>query len=226
MFTLAHELGHSLHSDRTSDEQPYVYSNYEIFVAEVASTVNETLLTHHLLETVDDERFRRHVLDEYLERFRSTLFRQTMFAEFEHRAHELVEDGEALTPDVLDDLYGDLKRSYYEPAVVDDAVEREWMRIPHFYRAFYVYQYATGISAAVAIVDRIREEAESPGQSGSEAGTTAAAEYRRFLASGSREYPLDLLRIAGVDMATPDPVESAIDTYAGFLDEMRGLVVD
>jgi oligoendopeptidase F len=215
MFTLAHELGHSLHSDRTSDEQPYIYSDYEIFVAEVASTVNETLLTHHLLETVDDEQFRRHVLDEYLERFRSTLFRQTMFAEFEHRAHEKSEVGEALTPDVLDELYGDLKRTYYEPAAVDDAIEREWMRIPHFYRAFYVYQYATGISAAVAIVDRIREE-----------GAVAAEEYRRFLESGSREYPLDLLRIAGVDMATPDPVESAIGTYAEFVEEMRGLVVD
>ncbi|MFC5972238.1 oligoendopeptidase F [Halomarina salina] len=215
MFTLAHELGHSLHSDRTSDEQPFVYSNYEIFVAEVASTVNETLLTHHLLETVEDEQFRRHVLDEYLERFRSTLFRQTMFAEFEQRAHEKSEAGEALTPDVLDDIYGDLKRTYYEPAEVDDAIAREWMRIPHFYRAYYVYQYATGISAAVAIVDRIRDE-----------GDVAAEEYRRFLDSGAREYPLELLRIAGVDMASPDPVESAIATYGEFVEEMRELVVD
>jgi oligoendopeptidase F len=146
-----------------------------------------------------------------------------MFAEFEHRAHERSEAGEALTPDVLDELYGELKRTYYEPAVVDDAIEREWMRIPHFYRAFYVYQYATGISAAVAIVDRIREEGADPSAEG---GGTAAAEYRRFLESGSREYPLDLLRIAGVDMATPDPVESAIGTYAEFVEEMRGLVVD
>ncbi|MFD1513611.1 oligoendopeptidase F [Halomarina rubra] len=215
MFTLAHELGHSLHSDRSSDEQPYIYSSYEIFVAEVASTVNETLLTHHLLETVEDEQFRRHVLDEYLERFRSTLFRQTMFAEFEHRAHEMAEEGQALTPDVLDELYGDLKETYYEPAEVDDAIAREWMRIPHFYRAFYVYQYSTGISAAVAVVDRIRED-----------GEVAAEEYRNFLASGSREYPLDLLRIAGVDMATPHPVESAIDTYREFVDEMRDLVLD
>jgi len=215
MFTLAHELGHSLHSDRTSDEQPYVYSNYEIFAAEVASTVNETLLTHHLLESVEDERFRRHVLDEYLERFRSTLFRQTMFAEFEYRAHEKSAAGEALTPDVMDELYGDLKRTYYETAAVDDAIAREWMRIPHFYRAFYVYQYATGISAAVAIVERIRED-----------GDVAAEEYLRFLESGAREYPLDLLRIAGVDMATPAPVESAIDTYGEFVEEMRDLVVD
>ncbi len=212
MYTLAHELGHSLHSDLTSDEQPYIYSGYEIFVAEVASTVNETLLTNYLLETVDDERFRRHVLDEYLERFRSTLFRQTMFAEFEHRAHQMSEDGEALTPDVLDDLYGDLKREYYEPAVVDEDITREWMRIPHFYRAFYVYQYATGISAAVALVERIQEDGES-----------AAEDYLRFLRSGSREYPLDLLRIAGVDMASPAPIESAVDTYRQYVEEFASL---
>ncbi|MFB6151983.1 MAG: oligoendopeptidase F, partial [Haloarculaceae archaeon] len=151
MYTLAHELGHSLHSEFTSDEQPYVYSDYEIFVAEVASTVNETLLTHHLLDAVDDERLRRHVLNQYLEQFRSTLFRQTMFAEFEHRAHELEREGEALTADRLDDLYRGLKSDYYPGADVDDRIAREWMRIPHFYRAFYVYQYATGISAAVAL---------------------------------------------------------------------------
>ncbi|MEF8809084.1 oligoendopeptidase F [Natronomonas sp.] len=207
MYTLAHELGHSMHSELTSEEQPYVYSGYEIFVAEVASTVNEALLTQHLLETVDDEAFRRHVLDEYLERFRSTLFRQTMFASFEHRAHELSEDGEALTPDRLDGIYHDLKSQYYDPADVDDRIAREWMRIPHFYRAYYVYQYATGISAANAIVERIDEDGEE-----------AAADYREFLRSGSRGYPLELLKTAGIDMSTPDPVESAIDAY----DEMVG----
>jgi oligoendopeptidase F len=207
MYTLAHELGHSMHSELTSDDQPHVYSGYEIFVAEVASTVNEALLTHHLLETVDDESFRRAVLDEYLERFRSTLFRQTMFASFEHRAHELSADGEALTPDRLDELYRGLKADYYEPAVVDDRIAREWMRIPHFYRAYYVYQYATGISAAVAVVDRILEE-----------GEPAAADYREFLRSGSRAYPLELLETAGIDMSTPEPVEAAIGTY----DEMVG----
>jgi oligoendopeptidase F len=213
MYTLAHELGHSLHSEYTSETQPYVYSNYEIFVAEVASTVNETLLTHHLLETVDDETLRRHVLNQYLERFRSTLFRQTMFAEFEQRTHEMVEAGEPLTPDRLDDLYGELKGRYYEPAMMDERIRREWMRIPHFYRAFYVYQYATGISAAVALVDRILEEGES-----------AAADYRSFLAQGSRAYPLDLLRAAGVDMATADPVEAAIDTYSDYLDRFGSLL--
>ncbi|WP_336001707.1 oligoendopeptidase F [Halorientalis halophila] len=212
MYTLAHELGHSLHSQLTSEEQPYVYSGYEIFVAEVASTVNETLLTHHLLDTVDDERLRRHVLNEYLERFRSTLYRQTMFAEFEHRAHELSEAGEALTPDRLDELYRDLKGDYYAPAELDDRIEREWMRIPHFYRAFYVYQYATGISAAVALVDEILEN-----------GDTAAEQYVDFLRRGSREYPLELLRGAGVDMASPEPVESALSVYGDYLDEFAEL---
>jgi len=212
MYTLAHELGHSMHSELTSEAQPYVYSGYEIFVAEVASTVNEALLTHHLLETVEDETFRRHVIDEYLERFRSTLFRQTMFASFEHRAHELSADGEALTPDRLDELYRGLKADYYEPAVVDDRIAREWMRIPHFYRAYYVYQYSTGISAANAIVDRIREE-----------GASAAADYREFLRSGSRGYPLELLEVAGIDMSSPAPVESAIETYDEMVAEYESL---
>ena len=213
MYTLAHELGHSMHSQYTKETQPYVYSNYEIFVAEVASTVNETLLTHHLLETVEDPEFRRHVLNEYLERVRSTLYRQTMFADFEHQAHRLEEQGEAITPDALDELYGDLKREFYEPANVDEHVEREWMRIPHFYRAYYVYQYATGISAAVALSQRILE--------GDEAATER---YREFLSKGSREYPLELLAGAGVDMSSSDPIQSALDVYDDYLDEMESLV--
>ncbi|WP_323674601.1 oligoendopeptidase F [Halorubellus sp. PRR65] len=213
MYTLAHELGHSLHSEYTKDAQPYVYSSYEIFVAEVASTVNETLLTQHLLDTVEDPEFRRHVLNEYLERVRSTLYRQTMFADFEHQAHELEEAGEAITPDALDEIYGDLKREFYEPANVDDHIEREWMRIPHFYRAYYVYQYATGISAAVALSQGILE------------GDEAAAErYREFLSKGSREYPLELLEGAGVDMSTSDPIQSALDVYDDYLDEMETLI--
>jgi len=213
MYTLAHELGHSLHSEYTSDHQPYVYSSYEIFVAEVASTVNETLLTHHLLDVVDDETLRRHVLNQYLERFRSTLFRQTMFAEFEHETHRLEEQGEALTADRLDDVYGGLKEKYYANADVDDRIAREWMRIPHFYRAFYVYQYATGISAAVALAQGILEE-----------GEPAAERYREFLAGGSREYPLELLQGAGVDMTSSDPIRSAIDTYDEFLGEFEELI--
>ncbi len=213
MYTLAHELGHSMHSELTKDEQPYVYSGYEIFVAEVASTVNEALLTQHLLETVDDPEFRTHVLNEFAERVRSTLYRQTLFAEFEHEAHRLEEAGEPLTADRLDELYRELKADYYEPAVVDDRIAREWMRIPHFYRAFYVYQYATGISAALAIVDRILE-----------AGEPAAEDYLEFLQQGSREYPLELLEIAGVDMSTSEPVERALATYGERLDELDALL--
>jgi oligoendopeptidase F len=212
MYTLAHELGHSMHSELASEHQPYVYADYEIFIAEIASTVNETLLTHHLLDTVDDERLRRHVLNEYLERFRSTLFRQTMFAEFEQRVHERSAAGEPLTPDRLDEIYAELKGDYYEPARVDDRIAREWMRIPHFYRAFYVFQYATGISAAVALVERIRED-----------GAPAAQRYREFLQSGSRAYPLELLETAGVDMTNPETVSSALAVYGEYLDEFDTL---
>jgi oligoendopeptidase F len=212
MFTLAHELGHSMHSELANETQPWQYSGYDIFVAEVASTVNETLLTHHLLETLDDDHLRLHVLDEYLERFRSTLFRQTMFADFEQQIHEISEAGGALTPDRFDELYADLKSEFYEPAVGDDRIGREWMRIPHFYYGYYVYQYSTGISAATAIVERIREEGES-----------AAADYREALRAGGSEYPLDVLDVAGVDMTSPEPVESAIDVYGDLLDEMESL---
>jgi oligoendopeptidase F len=213
MYTLAHELGHSLHSELTGEHQPYVYSGYEIFVAEVASTVNEALLTEHLLETVEDETFRRHVLDEYLERFRSTLFRQTMFADFEHRTHELAEAGEAITPDRCDELYADLKSTYYEPMAMDEGIEREWMRIPHFYYDFYVYQYATGISAAVAIVERILD-----------GGDSAADAYLDALELGGSDYPIEVLEAAGIDMSSSEPIERAIGVYEGYLDEMAELV--
>jgi oligoendopeptidase F len=212
MYTLAHELGHSLHSQLTSENQPYVYGDYTIFVAEVASTVNETLLTHHLLENAESETLRRFALNEFLERFRSTLFRQTMFADFEHRIHELVEAGEALTPDRLDSEYAERKGRYYEPANVDERIEKEWMRIPHFFYNYYVYQYATGISAAVALVEDIREE-----------GDPAAKRYVDFLERGSTEYPLELLRGAGVDMASAAPVERAIGVYDDYLGEFESL---
>jgi oligoendopeptidase F len=229
MYTLAHELGHSMHSELASEEQPYVYADYEIFIAEIASTVNETLLTHYLLENVDDEHLRRHVLNEYLERFRSTLYRQTMFAEFEHRAHERSEAGEPLTPDRLNDLYAELKGDYYEPANLDDRIAREWMRIPHFYRAFYVFQYSTGISAAVALVENILEEREAPSTSVGANGDSrepenpAAERYREFLRSGSRGYPLELLDEAGVDMTDSKTVASALDVYGEYLDEFASL---
>ncbi len=212
MFTLAHELGHSMHSELASENQPYVYADYTIFIAEIASTVNETLLTHHLLETIEDERLRRHILNEYLERFRSTLYRQTMFAEFEKRTHEQSADGTPLTADSLDALYAELKGDYYEPAVMDDQIAREWMRIPHFYWAFYVFQYSTGIAAAVSLVESIREE-----------GEPAAARYRDFLASGSHGYPLDLLEQTGLDMTDSATIEQALSVYDSYLDEFAQL---
>lgn len=212
MFTLAHELGHSLHSELTSQHQPYVYSQYEIFVAEVASTVNETLLTHHLLDTIDDDDFRLHVLNEYLERFRSTLYRQTMFADYEHQLHTLSEDDDPLTPDRFDALYADLKAEFYEPAAIDDAIKREWMRIPHFYYNYYVYQYATGISAAVAIVDRILNDGD------------AADDYLAALKMGGSAYPLEIIERAGVDMTSSTPIETAIDEYDRQLDEMAAII--
>ena len=208
MYTLAHELGHSMHSEFTSETQPYVYADYDIFIAEVASTVNETLLTRHLLDTVEDDTLRRHVLNQYLEGFRSTLYRQTMFAEFERRTHELSESGEPLTSERLNDLYADLMSDYYETAALDDRIGQEWMRIPHFYRSFYVFQYSTGISAAVAIAEAIRED-----------GEPAAERYREFLRSGSKEYPLELLAGAGVDMTEAAPIESALSVYSSYLDE-------
>ncbi|GAA0515142.1 oligoendopeptidase F [Halorubrum aquaticum] len=213
MYTLAHELGHSMHSELAGDAQPWHDASYEIFVAEIASTVNETLLTHHLLETVEDDELRTHVLDEYLERFRSTLFRQTMFATFEQRIHERVEAGEALTPDVLDETYADLKGDYYEPAELTGGIEREWERIPHFYYDFYVYQYATGISAAAAIVERVLEE-----------GEPAAADYREMLEAGGSDYPLEVVELAGIDMASSDPIESAVGIYDDYLDEVATLL--
>ncbi|MFD1571128.1 oligoendopeptidase F [Halorubrum laminariae] len=213
MYTLAHELGHSMHSELAGDDQPWHDASYEIFVAEIASTVNETLLTHHLLDTVDDEELRTHVLDEYLERFRSTLFRQTMFAAFEQRIHERVEAGGALTPDVFDEIYADLKGDYYAPAELTGGIEREWERIPHFYYDFYVYQYATGISAAAAIVERVLEE-----------GEPAAADYREMLAAGGSDYPLDVVELADIDMASPDPIESAVGIYDDYLDEVASLL--
>jgi oligoendopeptidase F len=213
MFTLAHELGHSMHSLLASEEQPWIDYQYDIFVAEVASTVNETLLTHHLLETVEDHEFRAHVLDEYLERVRSTLYRQTMFADFELQIHQRVEDGEPLTPATFDEIYGDLKAQYYEPAETDELIAKEWMRIPHFYYNYYVYQYSTGISAAVSIVRQILDE-----------GEPAAADYRAALKTGGGKYPLETLKTAGVDMTSPEPIEDALETYGDYLDEMAALM--
>jgi len=213
LYTLAHELGHSMHSKLTSENQPYVYGDYSIFVAEVASTTHEALLTEYLLEEIEDPTFRLHVLDHFLEVFRSTLYRQTLFADFEHRVHEMVESGEGLNAGRLNELYGSIKRQYYEPAEVDEKIEKEWMRIPHFYRAYYVYQYSTGVSAALALSRKILDGGES-----------ARENYLGMLRSGSSKYPLKALSDAGVDMSQPNTVSSALSLYDKYLDEMEELI--
>jgi oligoendopeptidase F len=205
MYTLAHELGHSMHSYFSREEQPYVYFDYRIFVAEVASTVNEILLTRHLMENAEDEELRKHALSHYLENFRNTVYRQTMFADFEKQVHEEVEEGGALTSESLNRMYGDLKREFLEPVEMDAEIKREWMRIPHFYYDFYVYQYATGISAAETLVEKILEEGPE--------------DYLEFLRTGSSRYPIEALKVAGVDMTEQEPVEKAIDRYREKLDE-------
>ncbi len=214
MFTLAHELGHSMHSYFSRRHQPYHYADYTIFVAEVASTFNEALLTDYLLKSTDDPRLKMYLINHQLESFRTTLYRQTMFAEFEHIAHQRVENGEALTADVLDEIYYDLNKRYYgtEGMVVDDLIAVEWARIPHFYSAFYVYQYATGISAATALSQQVLTE-----------GRPAVERYLNFLKSGSSDYSTNLLKQAGVDMTSPEPIQQALDVFARLLDQMEQL---
>jgi len=213
VFTLAHELGHSLHSYFTRATQPFVYGNYTIFVAEVASTLNEALLTHHLLQSGADEALRRRLLAQQIEEIRGTIFRQTMFAAFELWMHERAERGQPLTADVLSQHYRDLVARYHGPElVIDDELAYEWMRIPHFYYQFYVYQYATGISAALALSRQIINE-----------GQLAIERYLRFLRSGSSRSSIELLRDAGVDMTSPEPIQAAMDTFADLVDQLEAI---
>ncbi len=212
-FTLAHELGHSMHSYFTRKSQPFVYGNYTIFVAEVASTLNEALLTDYLLKHRDDEALRRRLLVQQIEDIRRTIIRQTMFASFELMMHELVEAGEPLTTETLTARYYDLVAKYHGPTLaLDDEIGFEWARIPHFYYNFYVYQYATGLSAALALSRQIINE-----------GQPAVERYITFLRSGSSRPSIDLLRDAGVDMTTPAPVQAAMDTYGQLIDELERL---
>ncbi|MCC6628961.1 MAG: oligoendopeptidase F [Chloroflexi bacterium] len=213
VFTLAHELGHSLHSHYSKATQPYVYGYYTIFVAEVASTLNEALLTHHLLATTDDRRFRMSIINRFLEQFRTTLYRQTMFAEFELLTHQRAEAGQALTPEWLSAEYKALNERYYAAEVViDDPIRLEWSRIPHFYSAFYVYKYATGLSAAVALAEQILRE-----------GAPAVERYLAFLRGGSSAYSIDLLKGAGIDMTTSAPVDEALATFGRYVAELEEL---
>ncbi len=210
-FTLAHELGHAMHFYHSGREQPFIYSMPSIFTAEVASTVNEILLVEHLLKSVSDRGRRLYLLNYYLDLFRVTLFRQTMFAEFEKAVHERAESGEALTGSYFRQVYRQLNLDYHSPAViVDEEIDLEWARIPHFYHAFYVFKYATGLSAAVALARGILEQ-----------GQPALARYLDFLKRGSSGYPLDLLRQAGVDMSSQEPVNQALERFGQLLEEME-----
>jgi oligoendopeptidase F len=214
MFTLAHEMGHALHTFYSDANQPYLYAQYKIFVAEVASTLNEALLMHHLLNTTTDKTKKMYLLNYYMEQFRTTVYRQTMFAEFEKIIHGKAEAGESLTADVLCQVYHDLNVKYYgQDMIVDELLDMEWSRIPHFYNSFYVYKYATGFSAATAIAHKILTE-----------GQSAIDNYLKFLKSGGSDYPIELLKIAGVDMMTPEPVDNALKVFEGLLNQMEELV--
>lgn len=214
LFTLAHEFGHSVHSYYTRSAQPYTYGNYSIFVAEVASTCNEALLNDYLLKTIDDEKKRLYLLNHYLEGFRGTVFRQTMFAEFEHHIHKKAQEGVALTSEYLTKEYYELNKKYFgEEIVIDEEIGLEWARIPHFYYNYYVYQYATGFSAATALSHQILEE-----------GEPAVKRYIEFLKAGSSDYPIEVLKKAGVDMTTSSPVEEACKVFEEKLNEMEALL--
>lgn len=207
--TLAHEMGHSMHTWHSNHAQPPQYADYTLFVAEVASTVNENLMIEQLLKQEQDPARRLYLLNQYLENFKGTVYRQTMFAEFERDAHTMAERGEALSPAALNSLYAGLVKDYFGPELVmDEEVQYEWARIPHFYRPFYVYKYATGYSTAVALSEAILTE-----------GVPAVKRYREFLSMGGSAYPLDELRHAGVDLATPAPVNAALDKFERILDD-------
>ncbi len=214
VFTLVHEMGHSMHSSYTRQYQPFIYGSHSIFTAEVASTVNESLLMRHLLDNETDPEMRKYLLNMYIEEFRTTLFRQTMFAEFEDMTHKAVENGEVLTADLLNETYYALNSKYFGDAVTDDEyIKYEWARIPHFYNAFYVYKYATGYSAATAISSKILAE-----------GTPARDNYLEFLKTGDSDTPIELLKTAGVDMSSPEPVCAAMKVFESLVDEFEKLI--
>ncbi|MCQ2427235.1 MAG: oligoendopeptidase F [Clostridia bacterium] len=210
-FTLAHELGHCMHSFFSDRENDYVNHDYKIMVAEVASTVNEVLLTRYLLSTETDPTRRAYILNHFLEGFRTTVFRQTLFAEFERKAHELDAEGTPLTAETLSSVFRKLNLSYYKGAEVDSVQDIEWARIPHFYNAFYVYKYATGFCSAVTIAKKILEE-------------NGAENYLRFLTTGGSDYPIEELKIAGVDLTKPDAVASAMEEFDRSISELEALI--
>lgn len=211
MFTLAHEMGHAIHSYLSNKNQPVVYSDYVIFVAEVASTCNEALLMQYLLKNTEDKKQRAYLINYFLEQFRTTLYRQTMFAEFELKINEMVAAGESLTAEGLNELYGELNKLYFGDGIVlDDEIKLEWARIPHFYYDYYVYQYATGYSAAIALSQRILKY-----------GEPAVKDYIGFLKGGCSTDPISLLKGAGVDMATTQPINEALAMFGELVKEME-----
>ena len=216
MFTLAHEMGHALHSYHSTEHQPVCTSDYVIFVAEVASTCNEVLLMRHLLGKTRDKKARAYLINHFLDQFKGTVYRQTMFAEYELWMGQTSEAGQTLTAELLSDKYLELNKLYFGPDMVSDpGIALEWARIPHFFYNYYVFQYATGFSAAVAIANRILSE-----------GAPAVADYKRFLSGGSSTDPISLLKIAGVDMSSPEPVNAALSLFGELLEEMEALSVD
>ncbi len=213
-FTLAHEMGHAMHSYLSNKYQPPIYANYVLFVAEVASTCNEALLMQYLLKRTTDKKQRAVLINYFLEQFRTTLYRQTMFADFELRIHRLAETGEMLTAERLCEIYYDLNKMYYGSGmVVDPEIAIEWARIPHFYRHFYVYQYSTGFSAAMALSKRILE-----------GGEEAVKDYLKFLSGGCSTDPVSLLKMAGVDVSTPQPVNDALELFGTLISELEELL--
>ncbi|MCD7821794.1 MAG: oligoendopeptidase F [Clostridiales bacterium] len=213
-FTLVHEMGHSLHSYLSNKNQPTVYSDYVIFVAEVASTCNEALLMEYLLQVTTDKAKRAYLINYFLEQFRTTLYRQTMFAEFELKINELAQSGQGVTADACCEIYGQLNRDYFGPDIVlDEEIALEWARIPHFYYNYYVYQYATGYAAAIALSRRILRE-----------GDSAVEDYLNFLKGGCSKPPIELLKGAGVDMSTPQPINDALQVFDGLMDELEALL--
>lgn len=211
VFTLAHEMGHSIHSYYSDAAQPYPYAGYRIFVAEVASTCNEALLIHYLLEQAEDDVEKAYLINYFLDQFKGTIYRQTMFAEFEKITHEKVQRGESLTADSLCEIYYDLNKLYFgEEMVSDEQIAMEWSRIPHFYSPFYVYQYATGFSAAIAISSKILAGEEG-----------IVEKYKKFLSGGSSMDCIDLLKICGVDMTSEEPVNEALKVFGEYIDMMK-----
>ena len=211
MFTLAHEMGHALHSYYTKENQPSVYGSYTIFLAEIASTVNEALLMDHLLGKTTDKTKYNYLLNYFMQQFVGTFFRQTMFAEFEMITHEMAEQGKPLNSESLNAVYFDLAKKYFGPGVViDEKVAFVWSRVPHFYCAFYVYQYATGFASAIAFSKKIREE-----------GAPAVEKYLNLLKSGSKDYSINLLKEAGLDMTSPEPIKDALSVFEDLLDRFE-----